>query len=214
MDHGKTESKEDSFRDFGMAVGGFALGCVLAAAFAHVPGDSPTWASWAQAFGTVAAIAGAFVVAAHDTRAQRSARDEEAKQEAATTILSLQVLANELARMCTLSMYQKQDRSGQIIYADAAGEFDAIARIFHDFPIGTVAAQGQMHVLLHLRRIALEMSSILRSDPDLGGEQFVLRHRTRNLELTSAARRHSIELAEVVRRIAPGRFDEQIATRL
>lgn len=197
-----------------MATGGFALGGVLAAAFTHWPGDSATWASWAQAFGTVGAIVGAFAVGILGTRAQLSARDDESKLEAATVILSLQVLANELARMCTLSMFQKQDRTGRIIYADAAGEFDAIGRMFGEFPVGTLAAQGQVHVLLHLRRIALEMSSILRSDPELDGEQFVIRHRSRNLELTAAARRHSIELAETVRLIAPGHFDEEIATKL
>jgi hypothetical protein len=111
-------------------------------------------------------------------------------------------------------MFQKQDRTGRIIYADAAGEFEAIARMFSEFPVGILATQGQVHVLLHLRRIALEMSSILQSDPELDGEQFVIQHRSRNLELTTAARRHSIELAETVRQIAPGRFDEKIATRL
>ncbi|WP_153135145.1 hypothetical protein [Paraburkholderia agricolaris] len=214
MDGNKNDEYEAKLRDSVMAIVGFALGAVLAAAFTHMPGDSSAWASWAQTIGTVGTIAVALIVARRQIMAERAARTEATNTEAATVILSLQVMANELARMCTLSMFQKQDKSGRIIYADAAGEFDALASMFRDFPIDVVASQGKVGDLLQLRRIALEMAGILRSDPDLGGEQFVARHRTRNRELTKSARRISIALANLVEEICPGKFTSRIVSHM
>lgn len=178
------------------------------------PYDSNLMASWMQAIGTVVAILGAFAIARHQLNSERAARAEESASKAATVVLSLQVMANEIARMCTLSMFQKQDRTGQVIYADAGADFDAMAKMITEFPIDTVAAHGKLDSLMHLRRIAVEMSAILQSDPSMDGEQFVLKHRARNLKLTTEARRISIELAKTVEEIAPSNFTAQIANKL
>ncbi|MFM0375173.1 hypothetical protein [Paraburkholderia aspalathi] len=64
-----------------MAVGGFALGAVLAAAFVHLPGSSSDWASWIQAFGSIGAILGAAFVVWYQTRDARSQAEQAAAVE-------------------------------------------------------------------------------------------------------------------------------------
>jgi len=61
------------------------------------PYESNLMASWMQAIGSVVAILGAFAVARHQIHSERYARAEEPAFKAATVVLSLQFVANEIA---------------------------------------------------------------------------------------------------------------------
>jgi hypothetical protein len=169
-------------------------------------------AAWFQAVGAIATVIGAYWVARIQIVADQKSRADEKVDDQARVLLALQHLANEAGRLITLSMYERD--SGNQVYADAAAEFDAIGKMISELPIALVASTGDVQSLLILRRVALEMSMILRSDTQLEGPQFVLRYRTRSHELTKLARGASVELASRLKTFAGGRFADQVYTKL
>ncbi|MEQ5838239.1 hypothetical protein N0A02_02145 [Paraburkholderia acidicola] len=87
-------------RDAMIALAGFALGLVLAAALTHMPGESTAWAAWIQAFGSIAAIIGSFAVVRYQLKQERARAREEAAdrdQRKKNGILELCDLAQEQA---------------------------------------------------------------------------------------------------------------------
>lgn len=105
MDDDKSGNRDSDFPGGGsgglMAVTGFALGVVLAAAFVHLPGSSSDWASWIQAFGSIGAILGAAYVVWYQTRDARDQADKAKTLEERKTaegLFAVCELADEQAR--------------------------------------------------------------------------------------------------------------------
>lgn len=77
------EESSDSkqYRETAIAIGGFALGIVLAAAFTHIPGSPADWAAWVQAIGSLVAIGIAiYVPYAQRRNSEREKRFDHARR--------------------------------------------------------------------------------------------------------------------------------------
>jgi hypothetical protein len=163
--------------------------------------DKETWAAWVQAVGSIIAI----IAAVKISTAQQSANKRQSIEADAAAVLSLQMIANELARMCTLSMGQA---TGSLdgIYPDLPAEFAAINELLFKLPIEKLAARNCMFILLDLRRVAVEFELIMRSAPEAAfrTDAFYLKHRRQAHGSVNKCRKHSIALAEMVEKIAPG----------
>lgn len=193
----------------GLVVGTFACAFLL-----HPPLQSSDWASWAQAFGTVTAIFGAYAIARHQIRAEKDRRAESERIARAKELLALQQIAAELAQMCVLANFEKSNLVEGTIYPNSANEFQAIADTLAGFPVAVVTALGEMEVLLRMRRIAVASSQIFRDDHAIKGDQFVVRHRTKFLKFNSDCSSFSLSLQKRVEEEAPGRFTDKLRTHL
>lgn len=176
--------------------------------------DAAGWAAWVQAVGGIVAIFAAFGVARYTVRSDQKRKSREESVAQAADLLALHHIAAELQQMCTLTNFEKSNRSEGTIYPNAADEFESIAELLVVFPVVNIAALGEMEPLLELRRTAIFCSRIFAEDSLLTGDQFVLKHRTTFNRYHSRCRVLSTHMWERVEAIAPGHFADKRRTHL
>lgn len=161
-------------------------------------------ASWAQALGTLTAVLVAvFTVMRQHSSDQRRERDRDAE-----AVLSLQMFANELQRMCALSLRQADEIDAPQFYPSLPGVFEDFERLLDKLSLERLAATNCLFAFLELRRIAVEMRILMESAPlprDRTG-QFSQEHLNRVRGLMDRARHHSLDLSKTVEHLSPGKY--------
>jgi hypothetical protein len=133
-----------------IAVGGFILGGALAAPFTHVPGSSSDWAAWAQALGTVGAIAGAYWIGERQMR-DTTKRELRAKAERFKAYLAIATIALMEARRVDKAARDLFDRPFSAVQFAASEEWakkareSLIAIPMHEW--GTASAIHAVHLM-------------------------------------------------------------------
>ncbi|MFP3757514.1 hypothetical protein [Cupriavidus sp. SIMBA_020] len=195
-----------------LIAGGFAY---LAYGFYLAPPNaSQDWAAWAQAFGATVALGIAIYVPYRqrvDDRADRVAKETEQR---GLTLLCLQEISAEIAQMCLLSGFQKDNPEHRTIYPNIADDFNAIAECLDRFPIERFIEAGRAEELRALRRISLQMALLHTADKKMYGPQFNVRHREQIGELENTVRKISLRLKDEIEEICPGKFTTRLRTRL
>jgi hypothetical protein len=167
--------------------------------------NSVVAAAWVQAIGSIATI-GMTIAFVYIRRSHVQARDEEKIAMAdAATLVALSDMASELALMCNLANYQKQDPNRITIYPDIAAEFEAIAEMLGKMPIERLAVRGKIPHFLRLRRIAIELEMIFRAGKD-DGDMFIVKNRDRIGPLMKECYETAKTIESAVEKIAPGKF--------
>lgn len=192
----------------------------------HLPIDSSGWASWVQAWGSIAAIVfgTSAVWLAHrlelerdrSTQAAQAALESRQRTRAqASLLLSLQSLASELRRMNVLAGYQLDAEENPILYPDIAEEFRAIAALLDRLPVDEVAALGKMDDFLTLRRTAIATALLYKDSPQ-PGDGFYRQNRVKLSELETRCTKYAIRLAEELKVFDPELYErnKDVITRL
>ncbi|WP_168793559.1 hypothetical protein [Paraburkholderia aromaticivorans] len=123
------EESNDSkqFRETAIAIGGFVLGIVLAAAFTHIPGSPSEWATWVQAIGTIVALG----VAIYFPLSQRRQSDKEAAaqrlERAKQQMYEIERIAYKILRDTLRLLTQFNPR--QPVQLDVSAQREALAAI-------------------------------------------------------------------------------------
>lgn len=154
-----------------------------------------------SAFGAVATGVGV-LAAVGIYYGQRKDAAERVDVEDAALLLSLQQVAREIASMCNLAGFQHDSDSNPILYPDVSEEFLNLSTMLSGLPVDRIAAHGKLQSVLHLRRIAIQMSVIWSGSPPRDGSTF-RNNRTRIDELTFSARRESLAIAEYLKGHSP-----------
>ncbi|WP_147328316.1 hypothetical protein [Duganella sp. BJB475] len=157
---------------------------------------------WFGGFGTLVAAVVALGAMYVQWRSALVAESKKRFADEANTLLALKYLASELRRMCTLSGFQVDAPGNPIIYPDISAEFRAIANMLGQLPVDQISARGCISHWLHLRRVAMEMSSIYLPAPEQG-DGFYLKNRNRIRDLDFACSKTALEIGGVLQVFAP-----------
>ncbi|AXW24565.1 hypothetical protein [Ralstonia solanacearum] len=180
----------------------------------ETPFSRADWLSLVQSLVAAIAIAGAYGMVAWQNWTQRKRDSEAISERRALTLLGLQALASELARMCTLSGFQKDRNGANVIYPDIPQEFSDMAARFDRFPLERAVEVGKLEEILFLHRASRELEIIFRGDTELDGSAFVLKHRAKLLELTTRTQKIGIALCDDIERSAPGIYTDRLRRHL
>lgn len=161
------------------------------------------WAQVVSAIGVLLAVVVSFGTYFHQTRL--TTRRE--RHEDIATLLSLQNLASELRRMNVLAGYQIDSQENEVIYPDISVEFTAISSLLEKLPIERIALLGKMQTLLHLRRMAAELSMLYSSQPQ-PSDGFYKRNRARLHKLETACGDHALQLMADIQKLDPKFYKE------
>jgi len=164
------------------------------------PGD---WWSPISALATV----GAVIVALWSTLRQGADKEKRERHQDAALILGFQQLASEVARMCNLAGFQDDSTSNPILYPDISAEFVSIATMLSGLPMDRLAVHGQVSKILHLRRIALELSMIWDQETKRDGTIY-RQNRTRIDDLYKRATTESMAIATYLEIFSPTLYEQ------
>ncbi|MEX0141997.1 hypothetical protein MRBLMS1_002837 [Massilia sp. LMS1-1-1.1] len=167
-------------------------------------------ASWfgsvATLIAVVVALAAIYVQWRLTFRADAKRRDADE----ASTLLSLKYLANEIHRIMLLSGYQVDSVGNPTIYPDISAEFSAMSAMLDQLPMDRIASRRCVSQLLHLRRIAKEMSALFHPAP-APGDGFYLRNRVRISKLTDDCSRTTEQIGSALLEFAPALYRQHRA---
>jgi hypothetical protein len=162
---------------------------------------SADWADWAQVV-SAAGVLLAVVVSLWTYFHQTHLTLERERHADVATLLSLQNLANELRQMNVLAGYQIDAPGNEVIYPDISMEFTAISSLLEKLPVERIALLGKMQTLLHLRRVAAELSMLYSSKPQPGAN-FYFQNRERLQKLEKACGEHARQLMADIHKLDP-----------
>ena len=165
--------------------------------------------SIAQAFFSLLTIVVAIWLVFYQQRKEREKHEKTIKEKETLYLLSLYSLARELAKMLVLSNLQKVEVNANVFYSNIQNEFETLARMLSELPLSQAAQYGQVEKLLRIRRIAIQVGEIFRSDTNTEGDAFFIKYRNIIKPLEHECHQYIIELKERIDILAPGRFPDE-----
>ncbi|TWR85730.1 hypothetical protein [Pseudomonas saxonica] len=165
--------------------------------------------SIAQAFFSLLTIVVAIWLVFYQQRKEREKHEKTIKEKETLYLLSLYSLARELAKMLVLSNLQKVEVNTNVFYSNIQNEFETLARMLSELPLSQAAQYGQVEKLLRIRRIAIQVGEIFRSDTNTEGDAFFIKYRNIINPLEHECHQYIIELKERIDILAPGRFPDE-----
>ncbi|MDF3822911.1 hypothetical protein P3G55_23640 [Leptospira sp. 96542] len=109
--------------------------------------------------------------------------------------------------MNVLAGYQIDAPGNEVIYPDISMEFTAISSLLEKLPVERIALLGKMQTLLHLRRVAAELSMLYSSKPQPGANVY-FQNRERLQKLEKACGEHARQLMADIHKLDPKVYEK------